>query len=126
MIDVIIGIISVSFLFFMVRIFMKFNSATYKNNFTKNDNFIVEKVIKIVIAVCTCIIGAIWLLFVLICSKKGAETENLIPTLIFTLVFIIAIYFSMNMANWRLIIEGKNITHIKKEDKSLPSIFSQK
>ena len=49
----------------MVRIFMKFNSATYKNNFTKNDNFIVEnvKVIKIVIAVCTCIIGAIWLLF---------------------------------------------------------------
>ena len=95
MIDVIIGIISVSFLFFMVRIFMKFNSATYKNNFTKNDNFIVEnvKVIKIVIAVCTCIIGAIWLLFVLICSKKGAETENLIPTLIFTLVFIIAIYF---------------------------------
>ena len=59
MIDVIIGIISVSFLFFMVRIFMKFNSATYKNNFTKNDNFIVEnvKVIKIVIAVCTCIIG---------------------------------------------------------------------
>ena len=30
MIDVIIGIISVSFLFFMVRIFMKFNSATYK------------------------------------------------------------------------------------------------
>ena len=53
MIDVIIGIISVSFLFFMVRIFMKFNSATYKNNFTKNDNFIVEnvKVIKIVIAV---------------------------------------------------------------------------
>lgn len=98
----------------MVRIFMKFNSATYKNNFTKNDNFIVEnvKVIKIVIAVCTCIIGAIWLLFVLICSKKGAETENLIPTLIFTLVFIIAIYFSMNMANWRLIIEGKNITHI--------------
>ena len=57
MIDVIIGIISVSFLFFMVRIFMKFNSATYKNNFTKNDNFIVEnvKVIKIVIAVCTCI-----------------------------------------------------------------------
>lgn len=89
MIDVIIGIISVSFLFFMVRIFMKFNSATYKNNFTKNDNFIVEnvKVIKIVIAVCTCIIGAIWLLFVLICSKKGAETGNLIPTLIFTLVF---------------------------------------
>ena len=76
---------------------MKFNSATYKNNFTKNDNFIVEnvKVIKIVIAVCTCIIGAIWLLFVLICSKKGAETGNLIPTLIFTLVFIIAIYFSM-------------------------------
>ena len=61
---------------------------------------------------CTCIIGAIWLLFVLICSKKGAETGNLIPTLIFTLVFIIAIYFSMNMANWRLIIEGKNITHI--------------
>lgn len=114
MIDVIIGIISVSFLFFMVRIFMKFNSATYKNNFTKNDNFIVEnvKVIKIVIAVCTCIIGAIWLLFVLICSKKGAETGNLIPTLIFTLVFIIAIYISMNMANWRLIIEGKNITHI--------------
>lgn len=56
----------------MVRIFMKFNSATYKNNFTKNDNFIVEnvKVIKIVIAVCTCIIGAIWLLFVLICSKR--------------------------------------------------------
>ena len=48
-IDVIIGIISVSFLFFMVRIFMKFNSATYKNNFTKNDNFIVEnvKVIKL-------------------------------------------------------------------------------
>ena len=44
MIDVIIGIISVSFLFFMVRIFMKFNSATYKNNFTKNDNFIVENV----------------------------------------------------------------------------------
>ena len=71
MIDVIIGIISVSFLFFMVRIFMKFNSATYKNNFTKNDNFIVEnvKVIKIVIAVCTCIIGAIYC-FLLICSKK--------------------------------------------------------
>ena len=89
MIDVIIGIISVSFLFFMVRIFMKFNSATYKNNFTKNDNFIVEnvKVIKIVIAVCTCIIGAIWLLFVLICSKKGAETGNLIPTLIFATVY---------------------------------------
>ena len=95
MIDVIIGIISVSFLFFMVRIFMKFNSATYKNNFTKNDNFIVEnvKVIKIVIAVCTCIIGAIWLLFVLICSKKGAETGNLIPT-------------------WLLIRERKNVTHI--------------
>ena len=51
MIDVIIGIISVSFLFFMVRIFMKFNSATYKNNFTKNDNFIVEnvKVIKLLL-----------------------------------------------------------------------------
>jgi hypothetical protein len=96
-IDVIIGIISVSFLFFMVRIFMKFNSATYKNNFTKNDNFIVEnvKVIKIVIAVCTCIIGAIWLLFVLICSKKGAETENLIPTLIFTFNFHLEVHIKV-------------------------------
>lgn len=56
-----------------------------------------------------------WCNMVAFCTnlfKKGAETENLIPTLIFTLVFIIAIYFSMNMANWRLIIEGKNITHI--------------
>ena len=83
MIDVIIGIISVSFLFFMVRIFMKFNSATYKNNFTKNDNFIVEnvKVIKIVIAVCTCIIGGRKNHFAELMQKKNAAISKRITTL---------------------------------------------
>ena len=88
MIDVIIGIISVSFLFFMVRIFMKFNSATYKNNFTKNDNFIVENVKGDKNCNC-CVYMYHWCNMVAFCTnlfKKGAETGNLIPTLIFTLV----------------------------------------
>ncbi len=45
----------------------------------KNDNFIVEnvKVIKIVIAVCTCIIGAIWLLFCTNLFKKKVRKQKI-------------------------------------------------
>ena len=113
MIDIMIGAICIFFVLLMIRIFVKFNSAKYKDDFVKEDNFIVEnvKAVKIAVAVCTCIIGAIWLLFILICAKKGMETGNLIPTLIFTFIFLVAIYFSMNMANWRLIVVGKKITY---------------
>ena len=38
MIDVIIGIISVFFVLYGL-VFMKFNSAIYKKQFTKNDNY---------------------------------------------------------------------------------------
>ncbi len=49
--------------------------------------------------------------FVLICSKRcGNRKFNTYFDIYFS--FHNCNLFSMNMANWRLIIEGKNITHI--------------
>lgn len=105
-------VIGVFFVVFMIRIFIKLNSAKYKGDFTKN-SFLVEnvKAIKNSVAVCTCGIGAIWLLFIWIC-EKSMSMRNIIPTLIFTVILIVAIYFSMSVANWCLIVEGKEITYI--------------
>ena len=74
----------------------------------------VQKIFNLIISLLMLIPSIMIMALQIFFYKTERETEFpvFLGTLIFTLVFIIAIYFSMNMANWRLIIEGKNITHI--------------